>query len=226
MNSKEKQNRGNDYWSRHSLKWESGAYFRDADLPTKTGLLESIASYVRGDSVYRRMQAAADFLRPHLENSHVLDLGCGSGRFCKILADLGAAKVTGVDICASSVAYAKAHYGANNIEFKVLDVCVQGTVLPPCDVVTALGVVEYLDADQLRTLFQNLSTVKILFHSAQSPKSLRAKLRHAIRQPYLWLKGVPPIHFHDLEDVRQMSDGAGMNCLRYVHDNNFVTNLE
>ena len=226
MSSKDKQNRGNDYWSRHSLKWEAGAYFRDADLPTKTGLLESIASYVRGDSVYRRMQAAADFLRPHLENSHVLDLGCGSGRFCKILADLGAAKVTGIDICASSVEYAKAHYQTDNIEFEVLDACVPGTTLPSCDVVTALGVVEYLDAEQLRSLFQNLSTVKILFHSAQSPKSLQAKLRHAIRQPYLWLKGVPPVHFHDLEDVRQLGKGQGIDQLRYVYDNNFVTNLE
>ena len=226
MNSNDTRDRANDYWSRHSLKWEAGAYYRDADLPTKKGILETLASIVRGDSVYRRMQVASGFLQPHLANSHVLDIGCGSGRFCKMLADLGAAKVTGIDICASSIEYAKSRYPEDNFAFEVLDVCVPGTALPPCDVVTALGVVEYLNTDQLRCLIQNLSTDKILFHCIERPKSLRRKVRHAIRQPYLWLKGVPPIHFHDLEDISQLSDGKGIEGLRYVFGNNFVTNLD
>lgn len=226
MSTNDTRDRANDYWSRDSLKWEAGAYFRDADLPTNKGILETLASYVRGDSVYRRMQAASEFLQPHLENGHVLDIGCGSGRFCKMLTDLGAAQVTGIDICASSIEYAKSRYAADNTSFELLDVCVPGTELPPCDVVTALGVVEYLNTDQLQTLVQNLPSTKILFHCTERPKSLCRKVRHTLRQPYLWLKGVPPIHFHDLEDIRQLGDGKGMDALRYIFDNNFVTNLD
>ncbi len=226
MSSNDRHDKANEYWTRHSLKWEAGAYYRDADLPIKKGVLETIASYVRGDSVYRRMHAASEILQPHLENSHVLDIGCGSGRFCKILADLGAARVTGIDICASSIEYAKSHYSRDNVAFDVLDACTPGTKLPPCDVATALGVVEYIDIEQLRSLMQNLTTKTILFHCAEGPKSRRAKLRHAIRQPYLWLKGVPPVHFHSLEDVRRLGKGPATDGLRYVYGNNFVTNLE
>ncbi|MEM0913538.1 MAG: class I SAM-dependent methyltransferase [Planctomycetota bacterium] len=41
----------------------------------------------------------------------VIDLGCGGGRFCRMLAERGAAEVVGVDQVAAFIDYARAHGG-------------------------------------------------------------------------------------------------------------------
>ncbi len=86
-----------EYWKANSLRWEAGAYFED-NMPVKRGLLESLSHYVRGRSVYTRMEKAYTLLKPYIQNKHVLDVGCASGRFAKRLVDAGAGHVTGVDI--------------------------------------------------------------------------------------------------------------------------------
>jgi SAM-dependent methyltransferase len=225
MKAEKQRNQARDYWAAQSLKWESGAYYRDAGLRGEKGILESIASCIRGDSVYQRMQAAAEFLRPHLTDAHVLDIGCGSGRFCRSLADLGARRVTGIDISAPSIEYAKSHYAADNIEFMVCDPCVPGTDLPPCTIATALGVVEYLDPDQLQSLFENLNADHILWHCVQRPTSFRRRIRHTLRQPYLWLKGVPPVHFYGLDDLRKLAGAKDFGQLKYVIGDYFITDI-
>lgn len=53
-------------------------------------------------------------------NKIVLDIACGSGYGAKLLASK-AKKVYGVDINETSISYARKHYGAKNIEYKVGD---------------------------------------------------------------------------------------------------------
>jgi SAM-dependent methyltransferase len=54
-------------------------------------------------------QPALRSLLPPVEGKRVLDLGCGSGAFCRLMADLGAAHVVGVDLSEKMLALVPAH---------------------------------------------------------------------------------------------------------------------
>ena len=56
---------------------------REGENPTRTGLLDKPMLAACGD----------------VKGLRVLDCGCGEGRFCRLLADRGAAYVLGLDLC-------------------------------------------------------------------------------------------------------------------------------
>lgn len=75
-------------------------------------------------------------------NKVVLDIGCGTGYGCNLLAQL-ARRVTGLDYDASAIAYCKTNYSASNIEFIHAD----ASSLPPTnmfDVVISFQVIEHI----------------------------------------------------------------------------------
>lgn len=56
-----------------------------------------------------------------VEGLHILDCGCGEGRFCRILAKRGAAFVLGLDLCQPMIAAAK-EWQSGCDEYRVADV--------------------------------------------------------------------------------------------------------
>jgi 2-polyprenyl-3-methyl-5-hydroxy-6-metoxy-1,4-benzoquinol methylase len=91
--------------------------------------------------------------RPHLERmlpasgQRGIDLGCGSGRFTRLLADR-CDEVLGVDIAEREVAIAEAKRGRPNIEYRVaslLDVSAEKD--GPFDVVLSVNTMFHLFAD-------------------------------------------------------------------------------
>src|SRR2546423_13821967 len=72
--------------------------------PSRTGLLDDWMLDAVGDVAGR----------------DVIDLGCGEGRFCRMLAQRGA-RVTGVDLCAPMIAAAKASAESSRETYAVGD---------------------------------------------------------------------------------------------------------
>jgi 2-polyprenyl-3-methyl-5-hydroxy-6-metoxy-1,4-benzoquinol methylase len=89
------------YFAADALRFD--AIYEDQKSP----LARWIDSVWRG-VVRRRFQLTLARLEP-LAGRSVLDVGCGSGRYCLAYAERGAARVVGVDFAAPMIALARAH---------------------------------------------------------------------------------------------------------------------
>jgi 2-polyprenyl-3-methyl-5-hydroxy-6-metoxy-1,4-benzoquinol methylase len=112
----------------------------------KSALSRWIDNVWRG-VVRRRFDLTLDRLAP-LAGKTLLDVGCGSGRYCLAYAERGATKVVGVDFAAPMIELARKHAQRLGVEkqceFRV------GTfpqVVPdgPFDASTAMGFFDYVD---------------------------------------------------------------------------------
>jgi len=61
------------------------------------------------------------FAATHVLGCVVIDCACGTGYGSAILADAGAAAVTGVDVSEEAIAYARAHHARDRVDFRVGD---------------------------------------------------------------------------------------------------------
>lgn len=84
---------------------------------------------------------------------HLVDLGCGGGNLALHAVDLGF-RATGVDLAEGMIAEAEARRAAlvpdarDRVSFRVADVLETGLPTGSADAVTAIGLVEYLAADE------------------------------------------------------------------------------
>ena len=82
-------------------------------------------TYERAKHIPTGLAEQATFLSalPDLAGKSVLDVACGTGFYPRVFADLGAAKVVGVDSSAEMVAYAKHVEGKQprGIEYRQMD---------------------------------------------------------------------------------------------------------
>ncbi|HXG09844.1 MAG TPA: class I SAM-dependent methyltransferase [Gemmataceae bacterium] len=89
------------------------------------------------------------FAAHFVKDRTVLDAGCGCGYGAAFLAARGAARVLGVDISAEAIAYARAHYRRDNLEYRVSDVVALDLGDRMFDVVVSFEVIEHLaDAEK------------------------------------------------------------------------------
>jgi len=95
-------NRLADEWIALAPAWIREA--REGRNPTRNGLLDRPVLGCCGDVAGLR----------------VLDCGCGEGRFCRILAERGAAHVMGIDLCEEMILAAK-EIEAAGVEYGVAD---------------------------------------------------------------------------------------------------------
>lgn len=188
----------------------------DAIYAEKKGAVASfIDNYWRG-VVQKRLELNLEKLEP-FAGTKILDVGCGSGRFCIAFAQHGAAKVIGVDFAKAMIEIADrlaVEAGvADRCEFRV------GTFPEaidasegPFDACTGNGFFDYVaDPVEIIARMRELTKGKLIL---SFPKAV--EWRVPIRRVRFWLKGTP-LFLYKERQVREILDRAGVVNYEFIH---------
>jgi 2-polyprenyl-3-methyl-5-hydroxy-6-metoxy-1,4-benzoquinol methylase len=178
----------------------------DEDKGPFTGLIDN---FWRG-VVQRRLDLSLQYLEP-LDGKSILDVGCGSGRFCVAYAQRGATRVVGVDFAESMIEIAedaaRRAQVADRCEFRIGSFP-EAVTDGPFDASTANGFFDYV-ADPLPILVRmrelTRSTMIMSF-----PKVW--EWRAPVRRVRFWRSGCP-LYLYTEKNVTALLRTAGV--LRY-----------
>jgi 2-polyprenyl-3-methyl-5-hydroxy-6-metoxy-1,4-benzoquinol methylase len=185
----------------------------DAIYDEDKGLAARFIDHVWRGVVRRRFQLTLDRLRP-LDGARVLDVGCGSGRYCIAYAARGASRVVGIDFSPEMVRLARAHARragvADRCEFQVATFPESGPA-GPFEAATAMGYFDYV-ADPVPSLRRmreiTAGTIVLSF-----PKS--REWRVPIRRLRFNLAGCP-LYLYSRERVERLLADAGIRNFEIV----------
>lgn len=111
------------------------------------GITHNEAEAVRHSSSYAFFKAIIASDLSFSDNNRevsVIDMGCGVGHGCKALSSNKRLAITGIDSSADCINYARKHYNAANIEYKVVDIVKFIQSMPKYDYVISRGVFEHI----------------------------------------------------------------------------------
>ncbi|MDP1544665.1 MAG: class I SAM-dependent methyltransferase [Anaerolineales bacterium] len=216
------------YWEEHLKSWEASAYHREGQQ--NANWWDRLSTVFRGDAMYVRMNTALELLTPHIRDLTVLDVGCASGRFAFQMIEAGAQKVYGTDISNDALALAKKHGSElgvqDKVEFSAMDVAQSNSPLPQVDLVTALGVIEYFNADDMSAFLGNLRAKYFLLDFPDHGRKKEFPT-WILRQVYIRVNRLPGVYLYSLDEFAKLAAPFGFTNLRVIKRNNFyyVTNL-
>ena len=174
-----------------------------------------IDNYWRG-VVQKRLEINVEKLKP-FAGKKILDVGCGSGRFCIAFAQNGAQKVVGVDFAKAMIDIAE----KLAIEAGVSDRCefvVGGfpdAIDPdegPFDACTGNGFFDYIeDPVPIITRMRELTKGKLIM---SFPKAVEWRI--PLRRVRFWLKGTPLFLYREAH-VRDILLRSGVTDYEFIH---------
>ncbi len=174
-----------------------------------------IDNYWRG-VVQKRLELNVEKLKP-FAGKKILDVGCGSGRFCIAFAQNGAEKVVGVDFAPAMVEIAE----KLAIEAGVADICefvVGGFPHAidesegPFDACTGNGFFDYIEHPvPIITAMRELTKGKMIM---SFPKAV--EWRVPLRRVRFWLKGTPLFLYRETQ-VRNILAQSGVTDFDFIH---------
>jgi len=181
----------------------------------KGAVARFIDNYWRG-VVQRRLELNVEKLEP-LAGKKILDVGCGSGRFCLAFAHKGAARVIGIDFAPAMIDIANrlaADAGvADQCEFIVgafPDAVPGGEA--PFDASTANGFFDYIEEPvPIITRMRELTKGKMIL---SFPKAV--EWRVPVRRVRFWLKGTPLFLYRE-QQVRDILKTSGVEQFEFIH---------
>ena len=192
------------------------AYRFDAIYEAKKGPFARFVDNYWRAVVQKRLELNVEKLRP-FAGKRILDVGCGSGRFCLAFAHEGAEKVVGIDFAKAMIEIADKladEQGvAEQCEFRV-------GIFPdaisddegPFDACTANGFFDYIDEPvPLITRMRELTKGKLIL---SFPKAV--EWRVPVRRVRFWLKGTPLFLYHEAQ-VRKILADSGVTSFEFIH---------
>ena len=188
----------------------------DAIYDEKKGALARfIDNYWRG-VVQKRLEINVEKLAP-FAGKKILDVGCGSGRFCIAFAQNGAEKVVGVDFALAMIEIAD----KLATEAGVADICefVVGGFPEAIDesdgsfdACTANGFFDYVQHPvPIITRMRELTRGKL---TLSFPKTIEWRI--PIRRVRFWLKGTPLFLYRESQ-VRDILAKSGVTNYEFIH---------
>ena len=163
--------------------------------------------------VRRRFDLTLELLEP-LAGKTLLDVGCGSGRYCIAYAERGATRVVGVDFAAAMVELANEHArraGVSDLcEFRAgifPDAVPEGTF----DASSAMGFFDYVsDPVPIVARMRELTRSKMIM---SFPKS--REWRVPVRRLRFWISGCPLFLYSEAK-VREILSDAGVTNYDWI----------
>jgi 2-polyprenyl-3-methyl-5-hydroxy-6-metoxy-1,4-benzoquinol methylase len=130
--------------------------------------------------VQRRFALTLELLAP-LDGKRVLDVGCGSGRYCIAFAQRGAAKVVGIDYAPAMLELAERHAVAAHVsaacEFRQAEFPNGVLAGERFDCATAMGYFDYVPDPAAHLARMKELTAATIVASFPKKRDLRAPLR-------------------------------------------------
>jgi len=157
-----------------------------------------------------------------LQGKSVLDVGCGTGRFCFPLAEKGAERVVGVDFAEAMITGARSLAEQKNLADKCRFECVdimRFEAEQPFDYVIAVGLFDYIkDARRLMHKLRKLTRIKAIMTFPRADT-----WRAPLRKVRLTVMGCP-VYFYTERRVRDhlMITGFSVSNLHKVGKLYFV----
>lgn len=144
---------------------------------------------------------------PNDESSHILDAGCGNGKYCVRLSERGYRNITGIDLFESVDTQGVFHYQPNSIE--VIDLPDNSVAFAYC-----FSVIYYLPdpASGLKELHRVLRSGAKLLLSAHTKYSLFTAER-VVRRAFGDSKHLRDVHFRSAGQYIKMLKSVGFNIL-------------
>lgn len=165
--------------------------------------------------VQKRLELNVEKLKP-LEGKKILDVGCGSGRFCIAFAKEGAAKVVGVDFAKLMIdiaeELAKEQGVAEQCEFRVgaFPEIVDDSEAP-FDASTANGFFDYIaEPVPIIAKMRELTKGKMIL---SFPKAV--EWRVPVRRVRFWMKGTP-LFLYKKNRVKKILSEAGVTDYEWI----------
>ncbi len=188
----------------------------DSIYGEKKGWLQRfVDDYWRG-VVQKRLELNVEKLQP-LAGKKILDVGCGSGRFCIAFAQNGAAKVIGIDFAKAMIEIAD----KLAVESGVGDKCefvVGGfpgdldKTDAPFDVCTGNGFFDYIEHPvPIITAMREMTKGKLIM---SFPKAV--EWRVPLRRVRFWLKGTP-LFLYTESQVRDILAQSGVTNYEMIY---------
>lgn len=160
-----------------------------------------------------RLRLTLEACRP-IEGKSVLDVGCGTGRFCFPLAEQGARRVFGVDFAEAMIGEAKKLAEQKNLSDRCSFACtdiLQFHPDEPFDYVIAIGLFDYIkDARHLMHVLRGLTRGKAVMSFPRADA-----WRAPVRKFRLALMGCP-VYFYTEKRIRDHLMIAGFSVERLV----------
>lgn len=147
-----------------------------------------------------------------VRGKRIMDIGCGSGRYCHELANRGASECCGIDFAQNMLDLAASIASQRNVGDRCRFVLSQYLDFEPersFDIAIAMGYFDYI-ADPLAHLekMRREAREKVI-----SIFPVAGTLRAAIRKVRLRLRGCP-VFFYTAQQVRDLHARAGLRCAR------------
>jgi 2-polyprenyl-3-methyl-5-hydroxy-6-metoxy-1,4-benzoquinol methylase len=188
----------------------------DAIYKTEKGFVgKFIDDFWRG-VVQKRLEINVEKLRP-FAGKKILDVGCGSGRFCLAFAKEGAAKVIGVDFAKLMIdiaeELAKEQNVADRCEFRVGAFPeIVDDAEAPFDASTANGFFDYIENPvPIISKMRELTKGKMIL---SFPKAV--EFRVPVRRLRFWMKGTPLFLYRE-ERVKKILAEAGITDYEWIN---------
>jgi ubiquinone/menaquinone biosynthesis C-methylase UbiE len=187
--------------------FNASAHDFDLIYTTQKGRLRRfLDSYLRRD-VYERYDLALEECA-NIDNKYILDVGCGSGRYCVELAKRRPAKVVGIDIAENMLQIARTLAQKNKVEDICDFLCVdfwQHRFEEKFHISLGIGLFDYIGAPAafIKKMRQiTLEKLILTFPSKSTYRMLIRKVRYKLKNC--------PLYLYNRKDVEAVLKAAGL----------------